>query len=199
MLELNKTLYSRTQEKKLSYSQSFLEIKCQNYSHFPSEHLPVKYGKQPYPVHSKHISLVPHLHCPSVQVSVAPVQSSLVLHPIVIRKCINSWLHIGSQENFQNDNNIIVVQSIFTFHVCTITGWAIKRSGFGAKLQRSLMYITITILLIHSLTIRIRGARRKGTQDTCIAAITWCTHTTELCVSWKSLTYISNFVTPIHI
>ena len=51
--------------------------------HCPSEHMDLV-GQL-----AEHISLVPHLHCPAVQVSVAPEQSPSVAHPFVIEKCIN--------------------------------------------------------------------------------------------------------------
>jgi len=77
-----KTLpYSKTQNQKLSLFQQF--SKCYQSSHCPSEHFPF------LTLHShKHISFAPHLHCPAVHVSVAPEQSPLVVHPIVIRKCM---------------------------------------------------------------------------------------------------------------
>ena len=55
-------------------------IKNNNYL---SMHWPLEHFLQP-----RHKSLVPYLHCPAVQVSVAPEQSSSVVHPFVIEKCI---------------------------------------------------------------------------------------------------------------
>ena len=48
--------------------------------HCPSEHI---FGENIDD--ATHISFVPHLHCPFVHVSVAPEQSSSVLHPVVMR------------------------------------------------------------------------------------------------------------------
>ena len=47
--------------------------------HCPSEHMDLV-GQL-----AEHISLVPHLHCPAVHVSLAPEQSALVTHPVVIK------------------------------------------------------------------------------------------------------------------
>ena len=73
---------------------------------------------------------------------------------------------------------------VFTFRVSTETGTAHEWRRFGTKFESTRI---ITLSIIYALTIRIRGARRLGVQDTGVASIPWVTiYIVNLYVSWKS-------------
>ena len=57
----------------------------------------------------------------------------------------------------------VLFQGVLTFHVKTRAGRSIDTRRLGAEFEFT---IIITIFIIYTLTIRVRGARRLGKQDT---------------------------------
>ena len=141
--------------------------------HCPSEHFLSWYQDD------MQISLVPHLHWPSVHVSVAPEQSSSTLHPVVIRIMYETFI-----AHWCFNRNIIMVlfQIVFTFHVNTHSfrdHFVIKQRRFRAECKTTGIIkdldIKDIVFIKDTLTIGIIGARRLCAQGTCITSIVWPT------------------------
>ena len=132
----------------------------------------------------KHTSFVPHIHCPFVHVSVAPEQSSLFTHPVVIKTNVGHLYSILLLKITLCSKKVSLMDNSFTFGVDTEVRIRREACRFRTKIEGTRI---VTSQIQNSSTWRVGCACHLGMQQRGIRTIDTVAHYIAcLCVSWKS-------------